>query len=749
MTPSLPADPSEPVGDRLPPVAPQVVAAVTADLSSRLAKKLDATIERVGAAPRSAGPDGLRIDCGPDAIVTLTPGPSGVITDADQVRCGCLLAPRCLHRAAVLGACPVADPAMLSSSSSSSSSSDDESGAATTIAPNTCSGDTAVSGDPDLSAAGSTKATGAATPSGSAATSTGSAATSTDRARTPNGSVATSTDSVGTAPGGGGTSALGGGVAAPAGTGRAARSGGPTAAQRVAASGLWRAGVAVLAAGVPAAGAVLQAELLRSAHSARLAGLPRAENAALRAVRGLRAARARHDGHRLAELVVVLHEVLLTSGRLAAGDADPALVGVSRRSYRPGGSLRVSGVCREPVISATGYAGVVTHLRCADGRWFSIVDVQPGGPDRARNCANAVVEVGLAAVNHAQLARGGLLITGATVSPDGRLGAGRGVRAIPVDGPSWSTGSPAELFARPLAEAVRAQLGPAPEQAGNGSDVHLGTNIHLGTASDGSAGGPELVGCDLVVLGAAGDHLLARELTPSAAEPVAAAEPAIATGPVIATGRAIATGPVIRLVPADSHPELAHLANLRRLASRPGLRIRVVGRLDTERASTLRPLAVGPVPGAEPTLRLPEQWLDHADLGYDLLQGGHLPPVGEGLPDVPVGQPGPDLVAASPLWRVRRLVELAVAGGRRTVGEAARGDGSGLTAPLRRAGFAVAAALATALGAESDRHGRDSFGRLTDPDPDRYAWAWVAAATHLAATERELVRASWTDPSHV
>ncbi|MBF9127737.1 hypothetical protein I0C86_01805, partial [Plantactinospora sp. S1510] len=492
----------------------------------------------------------------------------------------------------------------------------------------------------------------------------------------------------------------------------------------------------LLTSGRLAAGAVLQAELLRSAHSARLAGLPRAENATLRAVRGLRAARARHDSHRLADLVMVLHEVLLTSGRLAAGDPDPALIGVSRRNYRPGGGLRVSGVCREPVISATGYAGVVTHLRSEDGRWLSIADVQPGGPDRALACAKAAVEVGLAAVNHAQLARGGLLISGATVSPDGRLGAGRGVRAIPIAGPSWSAGPLSELFTRPLAEAVRAQLGTVPGQAGTGSDAHLG-------AAPVGPGGPELLGCDLVVLGSAGDHLLARELS------AVATGPTLATGPAVATRPTLATGPVIRLVPADSHPELAHLANLRRLASRPGLRIRVVGRLDTERASTLRPLAVGPVPGAEPTLRLPEQWLDHADLGYDLLQGAHLPPAGAEPPDVPMGRPGPDLVAASPLWRVRRLVELAVAGGRRTVGEAARGDGSGLTAPLRRAGFTVAAELATALGAESERHGRDSFGRLTDPDPDRYAWAWIAAATHLAATERELVRASWTDPSDV
>ncbi|MFD8796224.1 hypothetical protein ACFV1T_36645, partial [Streptomyces vinaceus] len=63
--------------------------------------------------------------------------------------------------------------------------------------------------------------------------------------------------------------------------------------------------------------------------------------------------------------------------------------------------------------------------------------------------------------------------------------------------------------------------------------------------------------------------------------------------------------------------------------------------------------------------------------------------------------------------------------------------------PLRRAGFGTAAELATALAAEADRRPRDVFGRLTDPSPDGYARAWLAASTYLAAAERSLVAASW------
>ncbi|MFG1952074.1 hypothetical protein [Micromonospora sp. NPDC048830] len=627
--------------DRLPPVLPRVAAAAVAALPPRLHKRLDATVERLAGVPVGRVDGGVSVDCGPEALVTLTPGPTGAVTDPQQARCSCLLTPRCLHRTAVLVACPVADPA----------------------------------GHPDPA-------------------STAAASSRPDGAGAATGRTGRTGKSAGPA-------------------GRAGRSAAPTKAQRAAAGALWRAAAAVLAAGVPAAGAIPQAELLRAAHGARLAGLPRAESAALRAVRGLRAHRGRQAGHRLAELVDVLHDLLYVAGRLAAGDPDPALVGVLRRAYQPDGTLEVYGVCREPVISATGYAGVVTHLVAADGRRLSFGDVKPGGPERAQNGARAVTEMGAVAVNHAVLARGGLRITGTTVSPDGRLGAGKGVRATPLPGTDWSGGPLAELFARPLAEVVTAQLAADDPE-------------------DPARAGTALLGCDLMVVGAVGDQVLARELAP-------ATDAGGDRAPV-------PDGPVIRLVPVNSHPVLAHVANLRRLASRPGLRIRVVGRLDPDRASTLRPLAVGPVPGAAATLRLPADWQGRADLGYDQLQGSHLPPGDAAATTEPVLAVGADAVAESPLWRVRRLVELAVSGGRRAVAEAARGEGAGLVGPLRRAGFTTAAAVAAGLADESDRRGRDAFGRLTDPDPDRYAWAWLAAAAHLAATERELIRSSWTAP---
>ena len=623
----------------LPPVTPEVAAASVEALTSRLRKKLDAAIETYVAAPVTVEGAVRRVRCGEDAEVVLTPGPSGAVTNAGEAMCSCLLAPRCLHLAAVLGACPVADA------------------------------ETAVAQEVDKSA----------------------------EVESPTPDTVQAVVGV-----------PGPDTAAPA------PQTGPTDAQLTAARSLWAAAAAVLAAGVPAAGAVAQAEVLRASHTARLAGLHRAEAAALRVVRGLRGARSRHDGHRLADLVADLRELLLTTGLLAAADPAPALVGTARRSYRPEGALRVHGVCREPVISATGYGGVVTHVISDNGRWFTVADVKPGGPARARGAATATVALGSGSVDHAGLSRGGLLISGATLSSDGRLGAGKGVRATPVAGRSWTSGPLAALFARPLAEAVAARLGNAPVSDREGAERSAG----------------ELIGCDLVIVGVVEQQLLAQELT---------------------SGRPDPDGLLIRLLPANGHPDLAHTANLRRLASRPGLRLRVVGRLDPDRAATLRPLAVGPTPEPDgttaTTLRLPAEWQGHADLGYDRIEGSHLPPADAvpetaGLPRVPS-----DPVTEAPLWRLRRLVEVAVSGGRRAAAEPARdGDRAGAVVALRRAGFRTAADLSHALAAEADRRGRDVFGRTEEADPDRYARAWLAAAVYLTGTERALVRATWEPP---
>ncbi|MEU8461019.1 hypothetical protein [Streptomyces sp. NPDC029003] len=696
----------------LPPVAPEVLAEAVEGLTARLRKRLDAAIAECAAVGEAGLDGGVTLRFGEDALVTLRPDPSGTITDPAQATCTCLLSPRCLHRTAALGAAPLAEPG---------AGAWPEADRGSRAAPHTGTapdpGPAAVAGNTDRASApgggapapgpgtGGDGAFGPATAAGPGPGPGSCLTGGSAPAGGPTGRGVAAAPSTGTAgpsggertagpglrPGAGGAtdgSGRGPGVAAGGGDAAAALTG----AQVAAGAGLWAAAAEALAAGVTAAGAVTQAELLRAAHTARLAGLPQAEAAALRVVRGLRGSREREATQRLGDLTTAFRELLHTAALLASGTAGPGPSG-GRRPYVAGGSLRVYGLCREPVLTATGYGGVVTHLLGADGRAYSLSDVRPGGLARARGAGAASVALGGGALDHAGLARAGLRVVGATVSADGRLGAGRGVRATPAPGASWAEEPLAALFARPVAEAV----------AGLWDE-------------------PGLLGCDVEVVGAAGDDLLVREPR--------------------------ADAPLLRLRPAHPHPELGHGANLRRLAGYPGLAVRVLGRPDPDRAATLSPLAVGPVPGAAYTLRLPEEWGGRADLGYDRLQGAHFPaaaPAAAPLSAAPPAAPGADPLADAPLWRVGRLLETGVAGGRRAVAETARGP-EPLTAygPLRRAGFTTAAELAAALVGAAGRRPRDVFGRLGDASADAYARAWLAASVHLTAARRALVTASWT-----
>ncbi|MER5812594.1 hypothetical protein ABT143_31150, partial [Streptomyces sp. NPDC002033] len=95
----------------LPPVAPEVLAEAVEGLTARLRRRLDAAIAECGAGAVTATEGSVSLRFGEDAVVTLRPGPAGTITEPGQASCSCLLAPRCLHRTAALGAAPLADAA--------------------------------------------------------------------------------------------------------------------------------------------------------------------------------------------------------------------------------------------------------------------------------------------------------------------------------------------------------------------------------------------------------------------------------------------------------------------------------------------------------------------------------------------------------------------------------------------------------------------------------------------------------------
>ncbi|MGW1273651.1 hypothetical protein, partial [Streptomyces sp. NPDC002491] len=288
--------------------------------------------------------------------------------------------------------------------------------------------------------------------------------------------------------------------------------------------------------------------------------------AAVSVVTGVRAARSADPAYRLPELADALRDVLAVAHRLpsASGGALAELRGTVRQPYTPDGSLRLYGVFSEPVLTATGHAGAVTWTADAEGRLYTVSDVAPGGPGRATGAADRTVRMGDTALTHRELARAGLAVSGATVSPTGRLGAGARVRAVRASGALWDAAPLDRLWRVPVAEQVAGAL----------------------------AGGRDLLFLTVTLAGAV------RE----------------ATGECLL---ADCEGRALRLVAAHDHPALPYRDNLRLLAAARGSRLRIVVRLSP-----------GPLPRAQLlAAEHPSRSDARLDLGLDRLRHADVPPV--------------------------------------------------------------------------------------------------------------------------
>ncbi|MFF8956123.1 hypothetical protein [Streptomyces sp. NPDC014894] len=748
----------------LPPVAAEVAAGALDLLPARLRKRVDGALAKLAGWPVESVPDGVRVRVDEETSVTLrTTG--GIVARAEDAVCGCLLAPACLHRAAVLSGAPLAEP----------SEPEPEPEPEAETAPEPFGGDT------DGRARGE-ESTGGGSPGGGAS---------------------------------------GGPV-----------EGGPalTPAQVAAIASLRAAATSVLVTGVAGAGAVHRAELLHAAHSGRLAGLPLPAAAAVRIARRLGEARSDDPAFRLPELCAELAG-LLDLLRRPADAVTPA-----RRSYRPAGPLRLYGLFTEPVVTASGYAGATAYGMAPDGTLHTVSDIAPGGPERAAQASGTPVPGGCALPLREWGDGGAVILTGPTVSPEGRIGGGTRIRSVRAAGARWHEPPLDALWRRPPAEQLSRALGGPAEPV-----------------ETRQAGG------DLLFL----------------------------TGTVTGGGFRVAGGPLLRLLAPDERAELAYAENLRLLASRPGLRLRLIARAVADRPGAVQALAAAWTGHDGETVR--------ADLGLRRLNRSHLPPPGApgtpgtpgtpsapsptdstdspaapgtptgphpaapdptgpppaagvpaapdrasasappGTPDLtdptgapvgpdptgPAGTPsdpsptglagtsvgpgptdpvdrtdptgpggpadpadpagttgttGPDPVAAparapgpgpgvgpvpgprsagepdgpgSPaipavpveLELLRRAVDRAVAGGRAVTAAAADGE---LPRRLRAVGLTTGAECARALAETAADRRHDALGRLLPADPDAFAAAWLAASVYASAATRSLLPAAWS-----
>ncbi|MYV51753.1 hypothetical protein GT042_04365, partial [Streptomyces sp. SID3212] len=336
-----------------------------------------------------------------------------------------------------------------------------------------------------------------------------------------------------------------------------------TPVQSKALDALREAATAVLVAGVTGSGAVHRAELLHAAHSARLVGLHRPAATAVRIARRLGEARSDDPAFRLSDLSADLAELLDLVRRPAAALA-PA-----RRSYQPEGPLRLHGLFTEAVVTASGYAGATVYTLAPDGTLRTLSDVAPGGPERALQASGSPVPGGCALGLRDLGDGGGVVLTSPTVSPDGRIGGGGQVRSVRVTGAGWHEAPLAALWERSPAAQLAAALSWSAEPA------------------DARAAGGDLLFLD---------------------------------GTVTDVGFVVSGGPTLRLAAPDERPDLPYADNLRLLASRPGLTLRLIARAVPDRPDRIHVLAAAWRGHDDRTVR--------TDLGLRLLNRSHLAPTG-------------------------------------------------------------------------------------------------------------------------
>ncbi|GAB3855275.1 hypothetical protein ACFPIJ_59950 [Dactylosporangium cerinum] len=686
-------------GVALPPVADTVLVAAVDALPARLRKKVDEAVTRFAALPVTEADGRFTVAVDDTTAVTLVTD-GGVVRSPDAATCTCLLAPNCLHRAAVLALAPAyAEGAPTGTAGPTQDTAPAD--AATPVAAQ-------VPSAPQTTAATASDRTTAAASGNAAAPTEGSTAVpASDSTAVPaSDSTAVATDGSTAVPAEGSAAVPAEAVAEPL-----------TVQQRAAVEHLWRAAVDVLAAGVTGSGTVARTALLRAAHEGQACKVYRPAAAARVVAAMLQAARSGDPDFRLGDLTAALQELIGVLQRLRAAGGGPAegLLGAARRAYELQGSLRLHGLCTTAVLADSGYAGVVTYVADRDGGLWMIADLMPGDARRAAKAGNATVALGETALSHRALTRAGLVVSGATASATRQLGAGRSVRAVTAGGCGWHEEPLAGLWRVPLGEQVHRAFGA------------LALPVTDRRAGD-----------DLVFLSVRIDG----------------------TGSGDAVSATASSGAALTLRVADDSPALAYRDNLRFLGRATGLELLMVARPDPARPGTVFPLSVAPVDGTG--WNLPAAQAGHVDLAFDRLHRSHLPqPEGIAAPgdddtgdhpaQVTPGEAGSPLTpvtgrAATTGDPVLRLlaaqVERTVSGGR-TVHTFAAGRGPSDATRLRRGRLDTGAVLLDRLTEAACTRPRDTFGRLAGDDGSAFAQAWLATAVYTDAATRAVAEATW------
>lgn len=236
--------------------------------------------------------------------------------------------------------------------------------------------------------------------------------------------------------------------------------------------------------------------MLRSVHACRVQGLHRLGAASTALHNALRDPAGSEGAVDALLTTAEAAHVLLRAD--ASGAVTASAIGTARRSYAGTGVLRLQGLACEPVITDSGYAGVVTHLVDADGEGFTLVNVVPGGPSETAAAYRRAAGLGESPMSPAELATGSVLVSGATVSDDRRLGRGKAVRATGL------VAEPGEPWTMPLPAGYERVAGAADEFEGGLTIEGLDLAFSASALRSGVGGPPYPHDADVVVLAADG-----------------------------------------------------------------------------------------------------------------------------------------------------------------------------------------------------------------------------------------------------
>ncbi|MBC8288800.1 MAG: hypothetical protein H8E37_00635 [Planctomycetes bacterium] len=472
--------------------------------------------------------------------------------------------------------------------------------------------------------------------------------------------------------------------------------------QTKAAAFLWEEAAKLVATGVRSAGSLSQAHLMRALHECRSVGLHRLSAVGLRVLQQIRQLRSDDDEFNSDTLVTDLLETLELAWRLKTAEESPAdWIGTARRAYSPIESLSLQALFTEPILTASGHAGVVTYLMDVSQTIYSVSNVRPGEPSRVFEAWKTGIDVGGLSCSHQELSRSGLLLQRGTVSADGRLGAGQNTRAITKTSGGWDS----------LQSAFEVDLDDQIAHVFEAARASLVTRR---------------AGWDLVFLrghlaGTDGESLLFQT----------------------------ESGRSVLLSVEQTHEALAFHHNLSLLSRCPGLRLSVIGRLLPEQAGQVSALAIAPLNDAESdhgnsadraALVLKKPLTDHVSLGIEKLSRGNLSTAEREPVQLTVEPPDID----DGLFSLHRRVRELALNGRHSLPTRGVTGFAREAATLKAQSQPTASALLQNLASHAVASESSLSGLRFPADPNPLAQMWLACAKYATASRFEFQKSLWS-----